>query len=198
MARTKTPKKDIINQNSIFAIYTLQDLRKMVSEYKTKHDVVNYSKLSKPKLIELLEQKFTIHNGSLYYKLGEIAPRQKTRVARVAPQVNYLENEENIISDDLDNNLLNFDFDDPNYEQANGPVQYVALKRPMPARKVFVDENTEVVRVPAQTENRKRIVMTENRKKLPIPKKQTKKASKQDKSKDIKKKTQNLTLGKVQ
>ena len=41
---------------SIFDAFTLQDLRKMVSEYKTKHDVVNYSKLSKPKLFDLLEK----------------------------------------------------------------------------------------------------------------------------------------------
>ena len=152
---TQYAPKNVEVVKSVFDVYTLQDLRKMVSNYKTKHDVVNYSKLSKPKLIDLLEQKFTIHNGSLYYKLGEIKPQQ-------VEQNNFLEEDDDFMNFDPNNSFFD--------EQAPAPVQYVALKRPMPARKVFVDENTEVVRVPAQTENRKRIVMTENSKKCPFQK----------------------------
>ena len=88
-------KPIVVKKNSVFEVYTLQQLRRMVSDYKTKHDVVNYSKLSKPKLIDLLEQKFTIHNDSLYYKLGDLRPQQ-------APQEDITPNfwEENTDDDD--------------------------------------------------------------------------------------------------
>ena len=48
-------KPIVVKKNSVYEVYTLQQLRRMVSDYKTKHDVVNYSKISKPKLIDLLD-----------------------------------------------------------------------------------------------------------------------------------------------
>ena len=78
---------------SSFNELKVKDLRRIIIEYKKKVSITKYSKLRKAQLVELLESRFKLHNGSLYLRQADTAPASAPAPPaarakkRIAPQI---------------------------------------------------------------------------------------------------------------
>ena len=63
---------------SSFNELKVKDLRRIIVEYKKRVGITKYSKLRKAQLVELLESKFKLHNGSLFLRHANTAPTSVT------------------------------------------------------------------------------------------------------------------------